>query len=102
MISETAPARPDQASPPTHQRATDWCRGRGISIQTFHRWRLRPDGPPALKIFGVWYVDPIEMARWIESRSQRPSSPPPAVPVLSAARRRDVQKAIDECIALGC
>jgi hypothetical protein len=101
MISETATARPDPSSPPTHQRATDWCRGRGISIQTFHRWRLRQDGPPAQKIFGVWYVDPAEMDEWITSRSQRPA-PSPAVPVMTAARRREVKAALRECERLGC
>src|SRR4051812_11833438 len=81
--------RPEPVAPPNLQRATKWCREHGISIQTFHRWRFRPEGPPAHKLFGLWYVDPNEMDEWITSRSNRGPAAPQASPVTSARRRAE-------------
>jgi hypothetical protein len=83
---------------PNRVRASKWCRSLGVSLQTFHRWRLRPDGPPAYHIFGGWFVDPSEMEAWIANRSRRPSgtSPPP----LSTSRRAQIQRAVEEARTL--
>lgn len=86
------------------RRATAWCRDHGISLQTFHRWRLKPNGPPCRKLFGVWHVDDDEMDDWIASRSQRPT----AAPALTSAeahnrtpqRQREIRAAIAEAHAL--
>src|SRR5262245_32826546 len=79
-----------------------------MSIATLHRWRLRKTEPlPCWRFGGVWYVSESELAEWIVRRSRRTGAPdasPPAssLPVLSAARRREVERAMQECEALGC
>src|SRR4051812_19999788 len=80
--------RPEPDAPPNLQRATKWCREQGISIQTFHRWRWRAEGPPPHRLFGLWYVDPNEMSEWIASRSNPPAAPQ-ANPVTTARRRAE-------------
>ena len=93
MFAESAiPVQPKSLS--DWLRATVWCRNHGISIQTFHRWRLREDGPPSYKLFGTWYVNPAEMEAWIKARSCRPSSSSPAS--TTPARRHREQLAADD------
>lgn len=93
MSTVTEPARPEPSVPRNRLRATEWCRKQGINIQTFHRWRMRPDGPPAYKVFGTWYVDLDEMEAWIIHRSGRPALSVPAPAPLSASRRREIEAA---------
>jgi hypothetical protein len=86
----------DQPANRKTRLASVWCREHGVSLQTFHRWRLRQDGPPAYKLFGTWFVDDDQMAAWIESRSARPAPAPSPVQQMTSARHAEVQRAIDE------
>jgi hypothetical protein len=84
----------DNPTQPNRQRASLWCRSQGVSLQTFHRWRLRPDGPPCLKIFGQWFIEADAMEQWIAERSRRPSDASPRA--MSARRRFEIQAAMQE------
>jgi hypothetical protein len=95
MIAEAAPIV-QPTTPPNRQRATTWCRNHAVSVQTFHRWRLRPDGPPAYRIFGIWYVDPRQMEDWISGRSTHHPASAIAAPALSARRRAEIETAMTE------
>jgi hypothetical protein len=78
---------------------------RGVHVGTLHRQRLRhDDAMPAWKILGRWYVSESEFAAWSARRSGRTTSQQAmgaSVPT-PAARRRQIEKAVAECVELGC
>lgn len=73
----------------------------GMSLGAGHRWRLHPTTPLACwKVGHRWMTTEAAVRDWIARRSGRPAQPTPAVPALSASRRREVEAAHAEARAL--
>jgi hypothetical protein len=74
----------------------------GLSLQAGHRWRLHPTTPlKCWKVGHKWMTTEESLRDFIRRRSAGSGpAPSPAIPVLSAARRRDLERAMQECAAL--
>jgi hypothetical protein len=69
----------------------------GLSLQAGHRWRLHPTTPlKCWKVGHVWMTTEEALRDFIRCRSSGSVVPRSLSNTLSATRRADVQRAIDE------